>query len=81
MAADDRVEANEGNAMFDVDFEDPKFQVGSKFSDANEFRLCMRQHNIVKNFNFRWNNSEKVAVKCVDKRCKWFMRASRLSDS
>ena len=44
------------------------------------FRLCMRQHIIVKNFNVRWDESDKkgVVVKCVDRRCKWSMRASRL---
>ena len=42
---------NEGNNLFDIDFKDPKFQIESNFTDVDEFRLCVRQHNIVKNFN------------------------------
>jgi len=75
-------QVTEGNLVFDVDYEDPKFQVGSKFNSADDFRLCVRQHSIIKNFNLRWANSNKkcVVVKCANKVCKWFMRASRIID-
>jgi len=62
--------------------QDPKFQVGSEFNSADDFRLYVRQHSIIKNFNLRWANTDKkkVIVKCANKGCKWFMRASRIID-
>ena len=49
IAINDKVGTNYGDNVFDIDFEDHKFQIGSKFTDVDEFRLCVRQYNIVKN--------------------------------
>ena len=80
MFADDEVEEAEVNEVHDVDFENLKFQVESKFSDADEFRLRVRQDIIMKIYNLGWEKSDKsrVVVKCPDRRCKWLMRASKL---
>ena len=42
MAINDRVGTSDGNNVFDIDFEDPKFQIESTFTDVDEFRLCVR---------------------------------------
>jgi len=67
------VQVTKGNLAFDVNYEDTKFQVGFKFNSADDFRLCVMQHSIIKSLNLRWANSDKkrVVVKCANKGCKW----------
>jgi len=56
--------------------------LGSKFKDVEEFRLCLKQFGIQHNFNYvlQKNDSKAITAKCIDEVCKWHVRATRLPD-
>jgi len=54
--------------------------VGSKFKDAEEFKLCFWQVSNKHNFNcvLQNNDGKVITAKCTDELRKWYVRAARL---
>ena len=66
--------------MWDTNYEDTCLDVGSKFNNAEEFRLRLRQFIIKHNFNssLQKNDGKAITTKCTDGICKWYVKAAMI---
>ena len=69
--------------LFFYDRDNPDMSVGTLYSSMPEFRLAVKQHAIVKEFEFGTEKSNPEIFRgfCKSKGCKWIIRARTLRDN
>jgi len=68
--------------MFDWDRDNPDMSVGVSYPSMDDFRLAMRQHAIVKEFELHTAHSDtsKFRGNCASFGCPWIIRARTQHD-
>ena len=73
---------DQGGPSISVNMETPDMTKGAKYENIYQFRLALRQYNIINESKVKYIKSEPkcVTVRCADMNCKWRLHASRLVD-
>ena len=79
IPVDDNVEEE---PMFEWDRDNPDMSVGTCYPSMDDFRLAVRQHAIVKEFELGTAHSDKKRFRghCAALRCPWIIRARTQHD-
>jgi hypothetical protein len=69
--------------LFFYDRDNPDMSVGTLYPSMPEFRLAVKQHAIVKEFELDTKKSDPSRFRsfCKSKGCKWIIRARTLRDN
>ena len=69
-------------AIHEWDRDNPEMSVGTLYPSMNEFRLAVRQHTIVHEFEYNIEHSDKdrFRAKCSVVGCPWIIRARTQHD-
>ena len=69
--------------LFFYDRDNPDMSVGTLYSSMPEFRLAVKQHAIVKEFELGTKKSDPERFRgfCKSKGCKWIIRARTQRDN
>jgi hypothetical protein len=69
--------------MFFYDRDNPDMSIGTLYPSMPEFRLTVKQHAIVKEFELgtEKSNKKRFGGFCKSKGCKWIIRARTLRDN
>ncbi|KAK1285411.1 hypothetical protein QJS10_CPB20g00815 [Acorus calamus] len=72
-----------GGTVLHYDPELPVMEVGSQFSNVDEFRSALRQHGILHEFGAKYikNDKFRVTAKCQGVDCPWRIHASVIQDN
>jgi hypothetical protein len=68
--------------MFFYDRDNPEMTVGTLYPSMDEFRLALKQHDVVKDFELGTEKSDKSEFRCFckSKGCPWIIRAKTQRD-
>ena len=64
------------------DMEKPDLEVGHLFTNVQDFRLAVRHHSIVNEFEINWkrNDNDRIVITCK-RNCGWKVYASEYRDT